>query len=1161
MIQSYNKKYYKDYEFACIKAFQEKTNQIAVHWNHVSENMLIESGFLTSRYELRMKRKLSFESNGTYYNLLGEYGLDGLSIELINDVKVYHGIQCKYWKKKVPLSKLSTFIDVIDNRLHQKNNLSKGIIFSVKGVDNNTLNYFEEKNYYTSIKYNPQFDNIEKNIENQFLDTYDLNWNNNHVLRPYQNEAIQSLLLNGEWNGCKSLIMPCGTGKSVVFCNFLKEKRYKNIFIFSPLKVHARQNLERIKTYLPDYDYLLIDSESDGTRDIDEIKNKLNDTNKKNIFSSTFYSAKDIISQLFTDYEKEDDSEDEEDDGEEDNSEGYDDLEDEQLEFAPENRIDEQDNIESTDEDIYENNFDLNDSILIIDEAHNIIHEPLLIKLLERVPRTLLVTATPPEELEEVVNSEVIYKYTMSQAINNKNICDYEIFLPLIEYKDNKSEVLINIPDKLNELDHDLVKKGLFLINGMLKTGSRRCIVYLNSIDECNKYEKIFKDIMEKYHYIKLWIRQITTNTRDNERSIYLKEFEKDISYEIFNNEDKIYDDELKILLSIRILDEGVDIPRCDSVFLTHIGKYTSDIRVVQRICRANRLDNKNLNKKANCFLWTEDYHEIINNLQMLKENDLNFSSKIKMIESNYDEELNNVNIKNKEKELNIEFKDFINVKCLSYEEFCNKRLNELFNYVEKNKILPSSDNNLKRWLYTQTCKIASFNDKRYLIFSQNDIIKKYVNELIEKRNLQIKNNYLTFDQYKELLFGYFNIVNDTKIIEKRYKNILLKNWFSNQKLKIKNGDISIYEKLCFNEKVKNHIDNYLEKINKKRKKIKIFYAKNIILDFVNKNKRLPYTNELIEGYIIYNIYQKIRYGIKTKELKDYEKYYLYLSQNEILKNDIDNYNPKNTNKMDFVKFKILIKEFIELNQRTPKNPSRNGKKEKNDIYKNYDLSSYYATLKSSLKDKNDIKYLELSKISLLKESLDNYFESSKKRIKRTYLDFEQMKNLLFEYINEFNKCCIDNTVYKNIELGKNYNYYKQKIVSKNDEYYKELSKNDIIKKNLDKMFLRSIKSLKRNKVNLSFDEKIILLFNFCNKNKKCAKSEDIIYIDNNKNYIYDSYCYNIINNDLIEFNVGEFYIYNRSKINSKDHEFYVKFSENIIVKNNIDNYLENKKN
>jgi superfamily II DNA or RNA helicase len=779
MIQSYNKKNYKDYEFACIKELQEKTNQIAVHWNHVSENMLIESGFLTSRYELRMKRKLTFELNGTYYNLLGEYGLDGLSIELINDVKVYHGIQCKYWKKKVPLSKLSTFIDVIDNRLHQKNNLSKGIIFSVKGVDNNTLNYFEEKNYYTSIKYNPQFDNIEKNIENQFLDTYDLNWNNNHVLRPYQNEAIQSLLLNGEWNGCKSLIMPCGTGKSVVFCNFLKEKRYKNIFIFSPLKVHARQNLERIKTYLPDYDYLLIDSESDGTRDIDEIKNKLNDTNKKNIFSSTFYSAKDIISQLFTDYEKEDDSEDEEDDGEEDNSEGYDDLEDEQLEFAPENRIDEQDNIESTDEDIYENNFDLNDSILIIDEAHNIIHEPLLIKLLERVPRTLLVTATPPEELEEVVNSEVIYKYTMSQAINDKNICDYEIFLPLIEYKDNKSEVLINIPDKLNELDHDLVKKGLFLINGMLKTGSRRCIVYLNSIDECNKYEKIFKDIMEKYHYIKLWIRQITTNTRDNERSIYLKEFEKDELVEC-------KEDELKILLSIRILDEGVDIPRCDSVYLTHIGKYTSDIRVVQRICRANRLDNKNLNKKANCFLWTEDYHEIINNLQMLKENDLNFSSKIKMIESNYDEELNNVNIKNKEKELNIAFRDFINVKCLSYEELWEHKYNNYLKFIFENKRVPINNNDIEKVMVFWYCVQNKNFKEKVGLFKKDNIYNKwlYLQENFSEYLNDNKNRWLN------KFYILKNYVEKNKKIPSKTENSSINYWVNEQNKKYKNNKI-----------------------------------------------------------------------------------------------------------------------------------------------------------------------------------------------------------------------------------------------------------------------------------------------------------------------------------------------------------------------------------
>ena len=57
-------------------------------------------------------------------------------------------------------------------------------------------------------------------------------------------------------------------------------------------------------------------------------------------------------------------------------------------------------------------------------------------------------------------------------------------------------------------------------------------------------------------------------------------------------------------MFSIRILDEGIDIVKCDSIFITD---NTSEKRIVQRMCRATRLDEDNPCRIANVFLWTDD--------------------------------------------------------------------------------------------------------------------------------------------------------------------------------------------------------------------------------------------------------------------------------------------------------------------------------------------------------------------------------------------------------------------------------------------------------------------------------------------------------------------------------------------------------------------------
>ena len=94
------------------------------------------------------------------------------------------------------------------------------------------------------------------------------------------------------------------------------------------------------------------------------------------------------------------------------------------------------------------------------------------------------------------------------------------------------------------------------------------------------------------------------------------------------------------LLFSIRILNEAVDIPCCDSILITYPTK--SKISTIQRINRATRIQQENPFKIANIFLTgkdeiAEDYGDTIKDFaQSLKSQSLGKLSKPKLDEGGY---------------------------------------------------------------------------------------------------------------------------------------------------------------------------------------------------------------------------------------------------------------------------------------------------------------------------------------------------------------------------------------------------------------------------------------------------------------------------------------------------------------------------------------------
>ena len=840
----------------------------------------------------------------------------------------------KLWNNKLKASDLGTFYQIIFMRFKPKNYLSKGYLYHTGPLEKNVEDDLLNNDAIVPIKMKNIYDNkLDKNNLN------DKNIENTQIeLRNYQKEGLKKLSNN--WNGIKCFIMPCGTGKTLVISNYLKNQKIKNIFIVSPLRIHAKQFLNYVKPFLTDYKTLLADS--DGNLNLEDIKNILCD---KSIISTTFKSAKDTISKLF--------------------DKKY--------------------------------NFNSDNSILIIDEAHNLINNDELHDLVKKFNKTLLVTATPPSQLNEIFDCETIFEYKMSEAIKDKFICDYQIYLPLII--DNR--ININKPMEIDHLDNELSLKGLFIINGLLKTGSKKCIVYLSNIKECEEFSCIIKEIMEKYHYLEYSINTITCETKN--RNKILNKFQED-------------NFKYNFLLNVRILDEGVDVVKCDSVFVTKIND--NEIKIVQRMCRANRLNIYNPNKICNCFIWTDEYNKTINTLSLLKENDVNFIKKISIINSNYDE-LHLNNYKESLKISNQKLLEFINIECLTTKELWFKKFNILLEFIELHKKVPIRKEiykniNIGNWLTKQKSMINNFEDEKYIEMSKNEILKKCLDEYLTRE----KNN--TFEESLNLLLEYIEVNKKVPSYKEIYKNINIGKWLSHQKEKIKNINDKIYIKMSKNEILKKYLDEYLT-----RNKIYTFEESlNLLLEYIQINNNIPPYKECYKnvhiGYWLTN--QKTKINSTKDEL------YIKLSENNILKKCLDEYLSREKNNT-FEESLNLLLEYIEVNKKVPL---------VRESYKNKNIGYWLNQQKKKINSSKDDMYIKLSKNEILKKCLDEYLRREKNNT------FEESLNLIFEYIEVNKKVPYKKESYKNMNIGLWLSNQKQKIKNINDEVYIKLSKNKI---------------------------------------------------------------------------------------------------------------------
>jgi type I site-specific restriction endonuclease len=265
------------------------------------------------------------------------------------------------------------------------------------------------------------------------------------------------------------------------------------------------------------------------------------------------------------------------------------------------------------------------------------------------------------------------------------------------------------------------------MLKSLLFNGDRKCISYMTKIeyatDMCNILNWISKLLGVEIEY---W--QIDCNTK------------KTIRQNIINN--FIKSTKIAIIINVHILDEGINIKECDSVFITQPSK--NIINIIQRMCRANRIcENKS---NCNIYLWCKEkktdeiLNYINNNTQDFIENKVfiyNTENKIiekYVIKNNSEKFINTNNIESNNILLKDNLIEFIkNNKTYIIDNKFFHFINDFFeiireDYFELSEKFLISSNKLQIWLNISSRKDFHDTIKRsysinidYIIIKSNN--------------------------------------------------------------------------------------------------------------------------------------------------------------------------------------------------------------------------------------------------------------------------------------------------------------------------------------------------------------------------------------------------------------------------------------------------------
>jgi superfamily II DNA or RNA helicase/prophage antirepressor-like protein len=248
----------------------------------------------------------------------------------------------------------------------------------------------------------------------------------------------------------------------------------------------------------------------------------------------------------------------------------------------------------------------LDNPLIIIDEFHNLSPAQLtdtknnMYKILKSKHKILFLSATPTDSIK----FDKEYRMSWGDAVNNELIHDFNMIIPSGDIMDNdKLDTFIDTLEDLGKISDKkkiMIKQSYFLLRSVKYNGNKKCICFFTTIEATNIFSNIMTQIA-KLCNLDIDIQIVVNDIKQKERTERIKKFRESES--------------LSFLLSVHILDEGIDIPECDSVFLA---KPDEDIdNLVQRISRCNRMIEGKQNTST--YLWC-GYRKLKNILDTINE-------------------------------------------------------------------------------------------------------------------------------------------------------------------------------------------------------------------------------------------------------------------------------------------------------------------------------------------------------------------------------------------------------------------------------------------------------------------------------------------------------------------------------------------------------------
>lgn len=957
--------------------------------------------YLYNKYEVYL-----FKDIPIYLRELLSIGNIDNGVDLVyKDENDWIGVQCK-WRtiitKCIHKDLIAGFISEL-----KKTKLNSGCV--VTNVNN--INRYHAK---SSIKWITRI-LLEPIINLNFIDYilgHEQNIKHNNVetpitnLRYYQNDAITNLMTSTESN--KKCIMACGTGKTIVMMNYIKQKNSDKILILLPSLQLISQFYKKIVANLPKRQILCICSQMDKISLTcgEEINDKRADDilNEFLALDSTCYTTdiKIINNKLklkkmivLCTYQ----------------SSGL----------------------------LKDNNFDLG----IFDEAHKTVNNKVFGFALDnancKITERIYFTATPryykglDEKCVSMDNEEIYgkicYEYSFKKAIEEKHILDFQVISYAVP------EQMENIvTEKYIKKDNIKIRSEILISAIMLaqhiKTNKNctKILTYHNTVIGAGEFKRILNYIFDKLN-VCADVYVLSGQTSMSIRSKIFNEFESA---------------NISIICSARVLNEGVDIPCVNAIMF--VDPRNSTIDVTQCVGRGMRLHQNqttcdviipiHYNQLDGCH----NYSEIIRILMAMSEID------DKLIEYYVGKKENNkIIVKNmivtdicESDDVKYNLDDVLNGLtveiCKSNRLRFGYNMELLFGFCDENGRTPVQGEEYKNvkvghWFVDRRSQITSSDDEMYKKLATNKYVKINLDKILKAREMG-------FDYNIELFFKFCEEHKRTPKQKEECENVKLGSWFQDQKKKINSSENSLYKKFSVNMYAKTNIDKYLMNSISNKNKIKLSKEEwsNLLFKFCDENKKMPSDSDVYNGYNI---------GAWLRNKKQYmndinDDLYKKLSTHVLVKENLDNYlknfeNKKGKQKVTYDTYKILLFEYSDENKSAPQYDV---------IYKGEKIGRWLNYQKYKIKNYEDEMYKILSVNIYVKENIDNYLDPDKQ--------FNEWCELLFEYCNAEQKIPTYTMIYKNKKIGMWYGEQKKRLCSVDSKIYVKLSTNPYLKRNMN---------------------------------------------------------------------------------------------------------------